>query len=116
MADTLDQIKALLDRERNALLQGDHNKLSEITDELEAAFSGLSMDALTEDDDKKRLLNIKDIAKRNAQLFDAAKMGILTARDKLTLIKRACSELNTYTVDGDMKDVIVGTSSVEKRA
>jgi len=116
MADVLDQITILLDRERTALLRGDHDQLSEITAELEAAFSKLSIDNLMEDDDKIRLLNIKDVAKRNTQLFDAAKMGILTARDKLALIKRACSELNTYTVDGDMKDVIVGRSSVEKRA
>lgn len=116
MTNRFERLKELLLQDRSFLLAGDFSKLNvnsvaidEIVSELEAGRHG-GREA------GKLIQDVQKLATRNASLLSASIEGTKAAREKIEMIRRATSQLNTYTVDGTVEDVSLQSGKIEKRA
>jgi len=62
------------------------------------------------------LIEVQNLAARNARLLAAGIEGTKAAQERITMIRRATSELNTYTSNGQVENVTPRPGKVEKRA
>lgn len=109
--DIWDGLEDLLDREHQAVLNGDFDRLHRFVAEKERLLATASRGAV--DPDRMARLGIK--ARRNQQLLDAAGDGIRAVSDLLkNLKKNAC--LSTYDSLGQRKEHTATKTSVERRA
>lgn len=118
MTDTaqtlIDELDELLESERDALLEGDLERITALLDLKENLI-----DRLSEIDHKERqpLDGLQTKIKRNQVLLDGALQGIRRASARMAALRRVRKSLETYDQDGQ-KRTIEGqvVHKVEKRA
>jgi hypothetical protein len=111
---TVNKLSELLDAERNALLKGDLEKVTELLEPKEVLFGQI-------DGEKKHdirvLKALDDKVKRNQLLLNGALDGIRTVTDRMAALRRVQTSLDTYSADGRKKEIALRPSvSVERRA
>lgn len=117
MQKRLSQLKELLLQDRSSLLAGDFSALSENSATINAVVSELEQSLEAGDQEFRPLLEeVQSLAKRNASLLTAGIEGTKAAKEKVEMIRRATSQLNTYTIDGNVEDVSLQSGKIEKRA
>jgi flagellar biosynthesis/type III secretory pathway chaperone len=110
----VDQLDALLEEERDALLSGDLERLNDMLPSKEALITTLNTDADT-DHPGLQHLNIK--VRRNQLLLDGALEGIRAVAKKMAHIRETRGAIETYDAEGRKKIIPAETErSVEKRA
>lgn len=117
MSQKLTHLKELLLADRAALLAGDFSHLSTTSNAVSELLNELEVDdALLSAENSGLLTEVRNLAARNASLMSAGIDGIKEAKEKIELIRRATSELNTYTSEGQLENVKPPASKIEKRA
>lgn len=113
-SDVISRLDSLLELEREALLNGDLEKISEQLEEKEELLDRLSEFEVTPKDDLQEL-QIK--VERNQLLLDGALQGIRKVAARMAAFRRIRRSLDTYdqtgrrtTIQGDVE------RQVEKRA
>jgi len=109
--DALDRLEDLLDRERQAVLNGDFDRLHRLVAEKEHLLETAKRGSV--DPDRIASLGIK--ARRNQQLLDAAGDGIRAVSDLLNNLKKGAG-LSTYDSAGQRKEHAGTRATVERRA
>ena len=119
MSDTspqslIDQLDALLETERTALLAGDLETIAALLTRKEALIDGLNA---RQPDDRDRLAGLHDKVTRNQALLDGALQGIRKVAARMAAVRRIRRSLETYDESG-RRQVIDGevVRKVEKRA
>jgi hypothetical protein len=97
----------LLEQEAQALLEGDFATLSTLAPKREAALAAL--------DSEEEAEAIRQLAKRNLRLAEAAAAGVRAARARLVLILRGAS-FDTYARDGQRQQFSDSRPSLQRRA
>ncbi|MEM6939033.1 MAG: flagellar biosynthesis protein FlgN [Pseudomonadota bacterium] len=111
---TVEALSTLLDIEREALLQGDLERLADLLKDKEALID--DMNATPQSDlDAMQMLDGK--VKRNQLLLDGAMEGIRAVAERLAHLRESKGAFETYGPDGKRHDIALGPqSSVEHRA
>jgi hypothetical protein len=110
----IDELDELLDRERQALFQGDLAQLGRMVSQKDALIGKInSLDTIG----RNSLADVHQKAARNQVLLDSALEGIRAVISRMTDLRHVRRGLETYDRTGRKKNV--GTqsrNSVEKRA
>lgn len=108
------ELHALLDRERQALLDGDLRGIGALMEEKAALVEELAGGA-TEDTEKLAPLHLK--FRRNQELFDQALAGIRNVAERLGTLREMRRSMNVYDSSG-RRETIESTAEkrLEKRA
>ena len=113
VAQTLEALSTLLDVEREALLEGDLNQLSELLRSKEALIEKMNATPQT---DLKAIRMLDGKVKRNQLLLDGALEGIRSVADRLAHLRQIKGTLETYGDDGSRRDISLGPeTTVEHR-
>ena len=113
MADTMiEQIDALLEDERTALLSGELAALEGIAERKEALAGELAQTRPHGGD----LAALRRKAERNAELLQAATKGLRSVMRRVSEIRSANGPLKTYGQDGFAQTLGGAGGSFEKRA
>lgn len=110
----LDDLDALLDSERRALVSGNLDELSQLHDRKEELISALNaLDRLEAD----ALTSIRNKMSRNQALLSSAMEGIRAVADRMAELRRVRQNLSTYDRDGKRHQIATSTEQkLEKRA
>ncbi|MCW8842990.1 MAG: flagellar biosynthesis protein FlgN [Rhodobacteraceae bacterium] len=104
----------LLAREKHALLEGAFDKLLEIGAEKTRLLEALEALPPAE---RAPLKNLQAAAAQNQTLLESALAGIRDVSDRMALIRRLRTSLQTYDAQGKKNDVCLDSpSKLEKRA
>lgn len=110
---TIELIKNLLDDERDALINGDFQKLSGLLKEKEFLFEKV----LALETHPGEMAFVQKSLRRNQELFDEALKGIRGVANRLAEYQRVRSSLNTYDANGQRNHLSVpGSSKLERLA
>ncbi|WP_116133251.1 flagellar biosynthesis protein FlgN [Tropicimonas sp. IMCC34043] len=109
--DMVKDLAALLERERTALIGGRLDDLGGLVAEKQEIIARLAPYA-----DSAGLHGIRRLAHRNQLLLEAALRGVSAARLRLTEIRQAVRQFDTYTSEGEIRRVHSGGSRTERRA
>lgn len=108
------KLDALLDVERQALLEGNLQTLAEIVDEKEQLIEALNAIELQSSEE---ISPINDKVERNQVLLEQALNGIRSVARKLSDIRQARKTFDTYNRQGQKSRIEADAeTSVEKRA
>lgn len=111
---TTAKLSELLDTEREALLQGDLEKLGDLLVPKEALIE--TMNAVPQTD-VSAILMLDSKVKRNQLLLDGALEGIRAVAVRMVQLREVKGALETYGADGKRRDIpLENDSSVERRA
>ncbi|KIN65913.1 FlgN-like protein [Sulfitobacter noctilucae] len=112
---TTDELNDLLDEEREALLQGDLEKLAGLLVPKETLIEALNAEAQT---DLPLMQMLDGKVKRNQLLLNGALDGIRTVSQRMARLREVKGALETYGADGKRHNLPAGTTdcSVERRA
>jgi len=106
MQERLEQLKDLLAEDRAALTSGQFSTLNVRSSAMDEIVSELETEQYLADETNAHLLKeILSLANRNSSLLLAGIEGTKAAREKIEMIRRATSQLNTYSRDGKVEDV-----------
>lgn len=108
------QIVDLLESEHRMLLAADFDMLKSVTEKKEALVSLLS--SRPKQDAPALTAEIQHRAKRNAQLYEAAILGLKFATNRISELKTTLGELKTYDDRGLVTTSTSNRSSVSVRA
>ncbi len=111
---TINDLDQLLDQEREALLAGELEVLSEIHE----SKTNL-IDRLNELDveDQETLAQLREKVGRNQDLLNSALEGIRAVSRRLAAVRRVRAKLETYTATGQKSEIETQTEhALEKRA
>ena len=111
MADTVTQLHTLFEREYQALRKGDLGAL----DTMAAAKTQL-LSAMGPVRDVDKVRNLQRLAKRNAQMLEAARRGVATVRARLLQLNGDQPALQTYTRGGQVQALTPDTRRIERKA
>lgn len=112
--DLIDELDTLLDRERNALVEGDLELLSRMLVQKQNLIESINaLDAL----ERERLVHVHDKVTRNQALLNSAMEGIRAVASRMADLRRVRQGLETYDQSGRKTRIeIADRPSVEKRA
>ncbi len=112
---TTDELSDLLDKEREALMQGDLEKLASLLVPKETLIEALNAEAQT---DLTSMQMLDGKVKRNQLLLNGALEGIRTVAQRMARLREVRGALETYGADGKRHNLPAGgtDSSVERRA
>ncbi len=112
--DLIDELDTLLDRERQALIDGDLELLGRMLAHKQGLFERINaMDTL----DRERLTHVHDKVTRNQELLNSAMEGIRAVANRMADLRRVRHGLETYDQAGRRtRFETQSLSSVEKRA
>jgi hypothetical protein len=117
MNQRLERLKELLLEDRASLTGGSVSALHVSVVEIDEIVTELELGTAVTDAQTQTLLSeVQKMAARNASLLKAVLEGTKAAKDKIEMIRRAASQLNTYTSDGIVENVTPSPAKVEKRA
>ncbi|SNT03255.1 hypothetical protein [Tropicimonas sediminicola] len=111
--DVMARLRNHLSDEREALVQGRLSEMGEMTSrraELARLLEELEVG------DPEVLTALRQQARRNHELLEAAIAGIAAARKRLEDVRQAATRLETYTHGGERRNLIGGNGKVERRA
>lgn len=108
------QIVDLLESEHRMLLAADFDMLKSVTEKKEALVSMLT--ARAEQDTPALTSEIQRKAKHNAQLYEAAILGLKLATNRISELKTTLGELKTYDDRGLVTTSTSNRSSVSVKA
>ena len=111
---TINDLDQLLDQEREALLAGELEVLSEIHES-----KANLIDRLNELDveDQETLAQLREKVGRNQDLLNSALEGIRAVSRRLAAVRRVRAKLETYTATGQKSEIETQTEhALEKRA
>ncbi len=111
--NTLSKLIALLDEEKALLLSGKIDSLAalepqkiELSEHLESEGRPSS----------QQLADLQQRIRRNQALLEASSKGLKTASERLKEIRKVMLQLDTYTRNGDMKNIQTSHPKIERRA
>lgn len=112
--DLIDELDSLLDRERQALIDGDLELLGRMLAQKQSLIEEVNaMDAL----ERGHLAQVHDKVSRNQELLNSAMEGIRAVANRMADLRRVRHGLETYDRAGrKTRFETQNTSSVEKRA
>ncbi len=112
--DLIDELDTLLDRERQALIDGDLELLGRMLTHKQGLIENINaMDAL----ERERLTDIHNKVTRNQALLNSAMEGIRAVANRMADLRRVRQGLETYDQSGrKTRFETQNLSSVEKRA
>lgn len=111
---SIDRLNTILDAERQALLEGDLEKLSTLLGDKTALIEALNG---TPQSDLAALEQLDNKVRRNQLLLDGALEGIRSVSSKLAKLREVKGTLETYGADGKRHDIVSEPeNSVERRA
>lgn len=114
LEETMLALDALLETERQALLNGDLDAIAGLVPEKESLIDSLLALQPSSGDDLARL---QKKLTRNSALFDSALEGIRSVANRLSTLRRLRRSLETYDQSGRKMPLVEGQSSrLEKRA
>ncbi|KAJ57355.1 hypothetical protein ACMU_02305 [Actibacterium mucosum KCTC 23349] len=111
MGDSVAKLADILHRERDALRQGMLGELEGLAREKEVAIAGIG--GLN---DAAKLQPLRDLARRNAEMLEAARRGVAAARARVLQLTNATADLRTYTRAGQMTNLSGATRRIERKA
>ncbi|MCT4557792.1 MAG: flagellar protein FlgN [Pelagimonas sp.] len=107
------RLETLIDEERNALIKGDFDRISELMEEKQALASDLERHRFSPNE----LAPLKRGMRRNQELFDQALAGIRNVAARLGDLSRARRSMDTYDSEGRKYTIEAPTDHrLEKRA
>jgi len=113
-AATTEELSDLLDAEREALLQGDLEKLNALLVSKETLMEAMNTVPQT---DLTMMQMLDSKVKRNQLLLDGALEGIRAVAARMARLREVRGALETYGADGKRHDIpLEADSSVEHRA
>jgi len=110
----LDQLNALLDAEKQLLLRGQLDGLSDLEVKKSALIAQMNTAGWPADRTKTAVL--KRRAQENGQLYEAALKGMRRANARLHDVRSVLRELKTYSGRGTIRSDGVGAPSVSFKA
>lgn len=111
--ETKERLEALISEEREALINGDFEKIAELMEEKEEMTQDLSDLRLPAGE----LAPIKNGLRRNQELFDEALKGIRRVSARLVELQTVRKSINTYDALGRGFSIDVPSpNKLEKRA
>ncbi|PCJ07223.1 MAG: flagellar biosynthesis protein FlgN [Rhodobacteraceae bacterium] len=110
----IDDLDSILDQERQALVQGDLNKLGELLTKKESLINDLN--SIT-DLERESLVQLQDKVSRNQVLLDSAMEGIRAVAARMAELRRVRKGLDVYDQAGRRTRFSTrGSVNLEKRA
>ncbi|MHC0051956.1 hypothetical protein [Actibacterium sp. D379-3] len=112
--DLYRRLRDLLEREHEALLGGQLDQIARLADEKERLQAQLAVGA-----DRAHLSDLgglQRMAGRNADLLNAVRRGLETARARLMQIRDGGPQLNTYDRLGQRSSLGAPRKTLERRA
>ncbi|WP_237218066.1 flagellar protein FlgN [Ruegeria lacuscaerulensis] len=110
----LKSLEEVLDLERNALVQGDLDQLTQMAPEKEKLIDAVNDLQVLDSED---LIRLQDKVARNQALLGSAADGIRAVADRMAELRRVHGEFSTYGADGQRSDFAVRShAKLEKRA
>jgi len=112
--DLINELDTLLDRERQALIDGDLELLGRMLTQKQDLIEKINaLDTL----ERERLVHVHDKVTRNQELLNSAMEGIRAVASRMADLRRVRQGLETYDQSGRKTRVETQNSpSVEKRA
>ncbi|NSX56563.1 hypothetical protein [Parasulfitobacter algicola] len=108
------KIADILEKERQAMIRGDLNILSELTGQKEKLHDALSKSAPLSHSD---IVQLKRRAEQNQKMLEAVKQGISSALNRLSSIRDAQKPLTVYGASGQISSLEKADhKSFERRA
>jgi hypothetical protein len=108
-----DRLQSLLESERDALLSGDFDRLSDLMQEKQSLANALADRPL----EAEEIAPLRDGLRRNQELFDQAMAGIRNVAARLGDLNRVRRATDTYDSKGNRQNIDVPTSKrLERRA
>ncbi|WP_170427533.1 flagellar biosynthesis protein FlgN [Ruegeria arenilitoris] len=112
--DLVKSLEEVLDLERNALVEGDLDRLHHTAPEKEKLIGALN-DLEVFDSDE--LMRLQKKVERNQALLNSAAEGIRAVADRMAELRRVRQEFSTYGADGQRSGFAVRHhAKLEKRA
>lgn len=112
-ADSLDRLLDLMEEERSLLMSGDIEALADLEPRKTAMLEAFSAEDHL---DENRLATLQTKLHRNQALLDAARKGLNAAGARLRDIRKAMLQLDTYTRNGDIRNLQQARPKIERRA
>ena len=107
-------LESLLERERDALLAGDLERVTTLLPEKQSLMERL---ADVPAQDAVLLRSVSDKVQRNQKLLTGAMEGVRTVTERLAALRRVRDTLETYGADGKRRNIDTDRPpSVERRA
>lgn len=94
--NSADAMEDLLDREREAILEGRFDLLNRLIEQKTRLISAFN----PKDVDEKTLVRLRDQGQRNARLLDAMREGIEAVQNRLASFQGSGAALETYEANG----------------
>ena len=94
--NAVDAMEDLLDREREAILEGRFDLLGRLIEQKTRQVNALN----PKDLDEKSLMRLRDQGQRNARLLEAMREGIEAVQQRLANLQGAGAALEIYEADG----------------
>lgn len=113
-ADLVKSLEDVLELERNALVQGDLDRLHNTAPEKEKLIGAINdLDVFDSDE----LIRLQRKVERNQALLNSAAEGIRAVANRMAELRRVRQEFTTYGADGQRSEFAVGhQAKLEKRA
>ncbi|MGB7243783.1 MAG: flagellar biosynthesis protein FlgN [Sulfitobacter sp.] len=110
----IDALHDLLDAERGALLIGDIDQIQRLVAQKSDLVAQLAADSGPGDNN---LGNLRKKLSRNHTLLLRAQQGIRSVTEKIAVLQRVRSSLETYDQSGELRSVkMINTGAVERRS
>ncbi len=117
MPQRIERLKELLLQDRDALRSGEITSLAATSTVIDEIISSYEADPeIASDETQAALTEVRAIAAKNVRLLGAAIEGTKAAREQIEMIRRATTQLNTYSSNGDVTNVTAPAGKIEKRA
>lgn len=108
--NSVDAMEDLLDREREAILEGRFDLLGRLIDQKDRQIKSLN----PKDLDEKSLMRLRAQSERNARLLDAMRDGIQSVQKRLASFQGTGAALETYEANG-RRNTFLATKKAETR-
>lgn len=114
MKHQIDALNDLLESEREALLEGDLERLAEMLEPKERLIGAINM---MPGGDMKGLRALDNKVKRNQLLLGGALDGIRAVAERMAQLRQVRSSLETYNADGKKRTIdMPDKTTLERRA
>jgi hypothetical protein len=109
-----DRLRALLEEEREVLAAGELERLSDLLERKETLADEIGRDGLEAVAGEADAL--RDMARRNSELLEAARSGLRGAIDRMAECARVSGRLDTYDADGQRRSLGGARHGLHRRA